>query len=163
MANLEKVRSHREFGWQQAAAATGVVVSLAFVAVELSQNTKAIQATVRNDLAAASREWSLAQATSPELAEAADKWMAGEEVTRAEFRMVRSFCVALMRNVENVYLQVQNGSVDESALVGYGFRAIPLLRSDRFVTLWPDIRETFHPGFVEAFEEQNPELRPADP
>jgi len=148
-------------GWKEAVAAIGVILSLTFVALELRQNTKAIQATVRNDLAAASREWTLATATSPELAQARVKWEAGDEMTAAEFIMVQQLALGLLRNAENVYLQVQNGSVDESALVGHGFRSIPLIEADRFVVFWQNsgISEKFNPDFVEAFEAQNPFLK----
>lgn len=149
-------------GWKETLAAVGVILSLIFVAIELRQNTKAIQATVRNDLATASREFSLAIATSPELAAATRKWESGEEMAEVEFRMVQQLTIALVRNVENVYLQVQNGSVEASALVGYGFRGTPLLRADRFVVFWSGIRGAFHPDFVEAFEGRNAYLRPTD-
>lgn len=163
-ASVSQERSAGRVGWKEAVAAIGVILSLVFVALELRQNTKAIQATVRNDLASASREWTLATATSPELAEAEVRWVAGDEMTEAQLTMVRQLAIGLLRNVENVYLQVQNGSVDESALVGYGFRATPLLEADRFLVFWQSgIREKFNPDFVEAFEAQNTFLRPADP
>ena len=162
---MSQERSAGWVGWKEAVAALGVILSLLFVALELRQNTKAIQATVRNDLASASREWTLATATSPELAQARVKWEAGDELTEAEFMMVQQLAVGLLRNAENVYLQVQNGSVDESALVGYGFRSIPLLEADRFVVFWQGsgIREKYNPDFVAAFEAQNPFLKVSDP
>ena len=162
---MSEERSTGWAGWKEAVAAIGIILSLTFVAVELRQNTKAIQATVRNDLASASRDWTLATATSPELAEARVKWEAGDEMTEVEFIMVQQLAIGLLRNAENVYLQVRNGSVDESALVGHGFRGVPLLEADRFVVFWQStgISQKFNPDFVEAFEAQNPLLQPSDP
>ena len=152
-------------GWKEAVAAIGIILSLTFVAVELRQNTKAIQATVRNDLASASREWTLATATSPELAEARVRWEVGDEMTEAEHLMVQQLAIGLLRNAENVYLQVQNGAVDESALVGHGFQGFPLLEAERFRVFWQNsgISQKFNPDFVEAFEAQNPFLKPSNP
>jgi hypothetical protein len=162
---LSEQRSGGLVGWKEAVAAIGVMLSLAFVAVELRQNTKALRATVRNDLAAASREWTLATATSPELAQARVKWEAGDEMSEAEFIMVQQLAIGLLRNAENVYFQVQNGTVDESALVGHGFRGVPLLEADRFVAFWrsTEISQKFNPDFVEAFETQNPLLQRSEP
>lgn len=162
---MSEQRSKGWVGWKEAVAAIGVILSLTFVAVELRQNTKAIQATVRNDLASASREWTLATATSPELAEARVRWEAGDELTEAEHLMVQQLAIGLLRNAENVYLQVLNGSVEESALVGHGFTGIPLLEADRFRVFWQStgISQKFNPDFVEAFEAQNPFLKRSDP
>jgi hypothetical protein len=159
---LSESRSKGWLGWTEALAALGVILSLTFVAVELQQNTKAIEATVRNDLASASREWTLALATSPELTEALLKWEAEEEMTSVEARMVIQLAVGVLRNVENVYLQVQNGSVEESALIGYGFQGIPLMRASRFTRWWALVRNSYHPDFVADFEAQNTYLNASD-
>jgi hypothetical protein len=113
-----------------------------------------IEATVRNDLATASREWPLARATSPELMEASGKWEAGEEMTRTERRMATNSVVALLRNVENVFLQEQMGVVDASALRGYGF-TMPMYGSENFARSWSGLRDNFDPDFVAAFEARN--------
>jgi hypothetical protein len=162
-SKLSESHQRGRLGWKEGVAAAGVILSLTFVAVELSQNTKAIEATVRNDLASASREWTLALATSPEATAAMLKWEAEEEMTPVEERMVIQLAVGVLRNTENVYLQVQNGSVEESALIGYGFQGIPLMRATRFFEWWSVVRGNWHPDFVEAFEGQNSYLKASDP
>ena len=135
-------------------AAIAVIVSLVFVGTELRQNTVATRAATLNDLASGSREWLMAIGTSPELASAWRRWLAGEEITPDETEMALVTINALLRNVENVFLQVQSGAVDESALVSYGFGGASAFKSPNFPAYWADKWSRYHPDFVSAFEAQ---------
>ncbi|HKI83614.1 MAG TPA: hypothetical protein VKA63_04690 [Candidatus Krumholzibacteria bacterium] len=84
-------------------AALGVVLSLVFVGFEVQQNTRALQATVRNDLAT-----------------------------------VMTSTMALIRNIENVFLQARLGTVGADVVGSFGMRA-PIV----------------DPGFAEAFGAAN--------
>ncbi len=152
--DLDRTRRVGGVGWKESLALLGVVLSLLFVAVELRQNTRAIEAAVRNDLATASREWTLARATNPALSEVSRKWRAGEAMTAAERMMAQDFAVALLRNIENVFLQVKMGAVDESALRGYGF-TMGMYGSENFRVFWGGLRNVFDPDFVTEFEARN--------
>jgi hypothetical protein len=141
--------------WKEALAAFGVILSLVFVGYELRQNTQATRATVRNDLASASREYLLAQATSPELSAAFGLWLNDGETTPVQDRMVFTATSALLRNLENLFLQVELGTIDDSALTSFGMQA-PIFGSRRFLEIWDlGLDQAFDRGFVEAFAEAN--------
>ncbi len=130
-----------------------VVLSLVFVGAELRQNTVAVRATALNDLATGSRDWVLAIASNPELAAVMADWLAGEDLGRVEGLMARSTVIALVRNVENVYLLVEAGAVDESALVSYGFSGSGgPFDSPLFADWWARNKHNYNPQFVLAFE-----------
>jgi len=134
-------------------AAVGVIASLVFVGAEVRQNTVAIQGTTRNELAAGAREMLMTIASSPELASVWRRWLAGEDLSADEGMAAFSLVLSYMRNLENVYLQVEAGSVDESALIGYGFAASSgVVYSPLFDSWWARQRDGFHPGFVSEFE-----------
>jgi len=138
---------------RQAAAAVGVILSLLFVGMELRQNTLAVSATALNDLATGSRDWTLAIASSPELAAAMVDWLSGQDLEPTERLMAVSTVIALLRNVENVFLQVDAGAVNESALVSYGFGgAGGPFDSPFFAEYWAATKGSYNPDFVLAFE-----------
>lgn len=138
---------------QQAIAVIGVILSLLFVGLKLRQNTLAVRATALNDLATGSRDWLLAIASNPELTAVMSDWLAGEDLGRIEGLMARTTVIALLRNVENVYLLVEAGAVDESALMSYGFSGSGgPFDSPLFADYWARTRHNYNTDFVLAFE-----------
>jgi hypothetical protein len=127
-------------------------MSMVFVGLEVRQNTRAVRATAQNDLATGSREYLLAQATSPELSAAYLAWTNDTETTPVQN--------ALMRNLENVFLQVELGTIDEGALASFGLQA-PVFRSRRFVEEWDGDSTGWNPEFIAAFEAANGLSRPS--
>jgi hypothetical protein len=81
-------------------------------------------------------------------------WAAGEEMDPVRREMTQWTLLAALRTVENVFLQVQSGVVDEGALQRYGFRAPPY-SSPHFPPYWASLRSNFDPSFVVAFEAAN--------
>ncbi len=138
---------------REAVAAVGVILSLLFVGLELRQNTLAVRATALNDLATGSREWTLAIASNPALAAVMASWLAGDSLGRTERLMAVSTVIALLRNVENVFLQVEAGAVDESALVSYGFGGVGgPFASPHFAEYWETRKGNYDLNFVLAFD-----------
>ena len=143
--------------WKEILAAAGVVFSLVFVGIEISQNTSATRGQTRTELAALNQEW-LFHIAEPEVSGTFSRlWVSDDrenmdagEITRAELLMISN-----LRRLENVYYQYAEGLVDESALDSYGFRNItPFFRGRAFNNWWYslDNRNLFHPQFVELFE-----------
>ncbi len=58
---------------------------------------------------------------------------------------------ANVRSMENVYLQMSEGVVDESVLASYGWADNTTFRSGAFLDWWRNRRQRFHPDFVAAF------------
>jgi hypothetical protein len=139
-------------------AGVGVVASLIFVGLELRQNTVTVRAQTRQGLAAQNTELLALIAGNPELARAWDvRWepfgpRPNEVLTLADSAQARLALVGLIRLVENVYLQVLEGVVDESVLNTYGFRDTPVFRATKFREYWPSLRARFDTRFVAAFE-----------
>ena len=59
---------------------------------------------------------------------------------------------ARLRMVENVFLQVREGVVDESIFLSYGWSGQPLFMTSDIREWWPLQRSRFNPDFVAAFE-----------
>ena len=127
-------------------AALGVIASLVFVGMELQQNTAAIRGQTRQSLNADYREWQLTVASNPDLFDAfSEDFEAGG--TRSGYAMY-----ARLRNLENVFLQVQEGLVDQSVFISYGWSGNRTYDGERFRAWWMPRRDNFHPDFVAAFE-----------
>jgi len=133
-------------------AATGVILSPMFVGAEIRQNTVATRGATLTELASGSREWLMSIAANPDLASAWRRWLAGEELNPDETEMAALTVNALLRNVENVFLQVEAGAVDESALISYGFGTASAWRSPNFPDHWNSRWSRYNPDFVAAFE-----------
>lgn len=144
--------------WKEFLAAGGVILSLLFVGVEISQNTSATRGQTRTELAALNQEWLflIAEQQSGDLFRRA--WIEEQddlhpdEVGRAEFLMI-----ANIRRLENVYFQYIEGLVDESALESYGFRTnTNIFNRGAFTNWWFTLenRKVFHADFVELFEQR---------
>ena len=138
--------------FREGLAATGVILSLVFVGAEIRQNTVATRGATLTDLASGSREWLMAIASNPDLASAWRRWKLGEELNPDETEMAALVLNTLLRNVENVFLQVEAGAVNESALISYGFGTADAFRSPRFPDYWAAKWSNYNPGFVAAFE-----------
>lgn len=148
--------------------AGAVVASLAFVGLEIRQNTMATRAQTQQQLAEASREFVLTFAENPRLGAAyvdifrdedpaafALSSRPGASYLREDTLAAQFAMFALLRNLENVYVQLQERVVDEDVLARYGWEGSPTFRSDAFGKYWAERREQFDPGFVEAFEQAN--------
>ena len=143
----------RPFGrWKELVAALGVILSMIFVGLELRQNTVAVRAAARNELAAGSRDWLMTLAESPELADALGLWLTPDsELTPTQESAARYAVRAMLRSVENVFFQVRAGILTEEALGSYGFRS-GVLRGPRFREFWQGERDAYDPEFVALLE-----------
>ena len=131
-------------------AVIGVILSLVFVALQIRQNTVAIQAQTRQQLTDASSEFLIALATTG-LGDLWGRFIEGETMTDHERHRVGPALVAAVRGLENVYLQYREGVIDESALSSYGWKGSLMYESDAFAEWWLTNRDRFNPDFVQAF------------
>jgi len=129
-------------------AALGVIASMVFVGLEIQQNTRAIRGQTRQALNADYQGWYMMIATDDSLWEEYNASFpsngAGTQAGHAMF--------ARLRNLENVFVQWQEGLVDESVFISYGWRGNPAWRGAAFREWWPSRRDSFDPDFVAAFE-----------
>ena len=138
-------------------AALGVIASLVFVGLELRQNTDALRAQTRQGLADRNAQSIYSVADNPELARAWTlMWqrdsLAGQSLTLADSAQARWAMWGFLRMVEHAFLQVEEGVLPESALVGYGFSDNNNFLTSQFPSFWVGVRHRFDPRFVAAFE-----------
>ncbi len=101
-----------------------VVVSLVFVGLEVRQNTVAVRSATQQAIADQANELNIAMATDAQLSELTARMMRGAtdaELTPGESWQLSMAVTAGLRRVENIYLQVQNGVLDEDAFNRIGF------------------------------------------
>ena len=142
--------------------AGAVVVSLVFVAFEVRQNTVATRAQTLLDLSQAAREIQLHLSSNPTVAaayfdiyqQAGSLARPGNAYAREDSLAAFMTLYALVRGLENVFLQADEGIVDPDVLNRYDFVSTTF-SSSAFATFWSGNRRRFDPGFVRAFEAAN--------
>ena len=124
-----------------------VVAGLVFVGLEIQQNNAIAQAQTRQALYESDHQWLISLATDPVLREAIYGEDAIEPRSSAFFASLSQ-----MRQLENVFLQVREGVVDESVFQTYGWTGRTILTEQRFQDWWPSARHFFDPDFAAASE-----------
>lgn len=146
----------RRFDIGRALSAAGVVVSLVFVGLQLRDNTTAVRAQARQAIAERSANVIYSVAENPELARAFRlRWgdpVPGEHLSAFDSVQANWAMFGLVRHLENVYLQVQEGVIDRSALDTYGFNDNEWVQTQRFEEWWAGISSRFDQRFVAEFE-----------
>ena len=133
-------------------AALGVIASLVFVGLEIQQNTAVARAQTRQALTEDLREFIMTLAADETLFEVYhNRFDTGYEGTLDD-RRATYVMYARLRMVENVFLQVREGVVDESIFLSYGWSDQPLFMTSDFREWWPLQRSRFNSDFVAAFE-----------
>jgi hypothetical protein len=138
----------------EAVTAIGMILGLVFVGIEINRNTATAQAQSRQEIAAQNIDFLLRVVEDDRLAEIwASTWtseyMAGlDDTSRTKAGMT---AIALMIRLENVYLQFEQGLIEEEALPNYGM-VQRRFEEPGFWEVWSDVRHTFDPRFREYFE-----------
>ena len=134
-----------------------VVASLVFVGLEIRQNNVQARAAARQGLAEISIQMNLTRATDRQLDQDVLDWAGASPDDVLDCRSTRAcgFVFAALRFHENVFLQVAEGVLDESAQDSYSYREAPIYRSLLFAQYWPSLRSRFDPDFVAAFEAEH--------
>ena len=135
-----------------------VVASLVFVGWEIRQNTAAQRSQARQAHSDAASDWQMRMAESPGLAVAFDAMLQeeGAAVSPQDSARVNWAILAVLRRMENLYLQTKEGVLDESVLATYGFTG-GVFDWPGFRSYWREElrRDIFDPGFIETFERMN--------
>lgn len=137
----------------QLAATGGVILSLAFVAYELRQNTAVAQMEAYNNFVDGIRENDHFLASDPILTPLVVRVAQGampEDFTDEENFRVRLNYTGLLRLWEGLFRSVESGILPASSLnvVGRG----GAFDNAYFRSIWPSLRGNFSEGFVEFFE-----------
>jgi hypothetical protein len=166
--------TRRRGSWLEALSAAAVVASLIFVGLEIRQNTAAQRSQTRQAISDASADFLLRLSEDGALLAAwhgiwdagggDDVWRGVDSVehrslTHMDTVRAETAMLALVRRLENVYLQHEEGVFNRSVLDDYSFNS-PLFRTSQFEWWWKtsSFREILNPDFVLEFEDAN-ELR----
>ena len=133
-------------------AALGVIASLVFVGLEIQQNTAVARAQTRQALTEDLREFIMIRAEDEHLFDVFHDRFENTYEGSVDDRRAEYVMYARLRMVENVFLQVKEGVVDESIFLSYGWSEQPVFMSSEFRDWWPNHRMRFNPDFVAAFE-----------
>ncbi len=132
-----------------------IVVSLIFVGMELRQNTIASRAAAYQELGIATTGFWHQLANNRELNDLFMQVLYGDSddyavLDRSDKQLLISLIVGSLRAYETVYLQVQLGLLDESALESLGWENFR--RSSFLEVMWPDLRPFVSESFAEYVE-----------
>ena len=124
----------------------GIVITLIFLVLQMRENTRAIEASIRQAARDADAQGLMAGIEHPGVGVAMSKpEMTDEEAIRSTYWLVL-FC----RNMENDWLQYQRGVMDEASWKRYTSAITTTFRSERSRNWWVNYgTSAFNPGFVE--------------
>ena len=135
----------------------GVIITLLFVGIEVSQNTRVARGEARQSLADLNQEWLVLLSQDGEFNAIWNKvWLTDDELSPAEWSRGVFMMTLHLRRIENVYFQWLENLVDDSALHSYGLQRAEYFETDRFNQFWfvEDWRAGFDDRFVDFFEER---------
>ena len=129
-----------------------LVGSLAFVGVEIRQNTSAVRGATNQAISDQVGELMLTIATDDNLAELVKRLYDGE--TQDQFDPVddmRLFMTIMtgLRRIENIFLQIEDGILDDRAFDRIG---LSFYRSNYGQEIWQANKQFFDREFVPFFE-----------
>ena len=127
----------------------GIIVSLVFVGLELRQSTIASRATAYQELGIATADIWFLQASNRELNDVF--WHANgndadySDMSESDKNMFLSHQIATLRLYETVYLQVEQGLLEQSAMESLGWSGF----ESQVKNIWPDVEMFVDPAFAE--------------
>jgi hypothetical protein len=141
----------------EATAVVSVLAGLLFVGVEIQNNTAAARAESRRAAATENIDFLMRIVEDPHLNDLwGPEWTLEfyEGLTPADKNRTILLAISLMLRLESVYLQFEEGLLDESAFGAYGLNQ-PQVRSPWFKSYWQSYRPNLDPDFVAYFEQLN--------
>ena len=130
-----------------------VIASLAFVGMEISQNTTAVRGATNQAISDQASELYLTIATDRNLAGLVKKLY--DDVPREAFGPIDDMQLFMtvmtgLRRVENIFLQLEDNIIDERAFDRIG---LSFYRSKYGRKIWEDNQQFFDQNFVPFFKE----------
>lgn len=143
--------------WVEIIGVFGVVASLVFVGLEVRQNTAAVRGATYQAIADASLQHTMWFADNETLrrlwARVRYDQALPEDFTREENLLLGTNYVMTVRRVENIYVQVREGLVEEEAVLRFRPSA-DFFQSPYFLQFWEEWRPQIEPAFLEYFESE---------
>jgi hypothetical protein len=125
---------------------------MAFVALEIRQNTNAVRSSTIQDIARWSYDATALVVENPDLMEA--RYVPCiSDLSERQFLLMRMWYAALLRVQVNRFYQVQLGIIDEQMAMSLGGRG-GAYRSPFFAEIWPELKIDFDQDFQAYIEQE---------
>ncbi|MEE8238159.1 MAG: hypothetical protein V3S67_07595, partial [Gammaproteobacteria bacterium] len=132
----------------QIAANFGVILSITFLAFELSQNREMMKAQTRHEMSQGIVDLLLTEATNPELNRILNRGLSGEEITGVELERLEIMMNAYFRYWEDVHYQYRAGLYDDSEFSRQKQSWAYLLTSRSALEHWCVVRDRHFEAFA---------------
>jgi len=133
--------------------AVGVIITLIYLARQISQNTRVMRLSTSHSIASAARDWNKPLLNDPELA-----WtfqVGTEDPTKLDEKEQARFielCFSLLRMFEDAHYQYHHGALDPDVWDGYERLYAAYAKAPGFQAYWKMRKETFRPEFREFID-----------
>jgi hypothetical protein len=142
--------------WIDWLGAIGVVASLIFVGLEVRQNTAAVRGATYQSIVDSSLQQVQWWANNEKLLQyevRIDEGAVAEDFTDVQNLLIRSAFVMTVRRIENIYVQVREGLVEEDAVLRFR-PSKDYFETPYFQEFWESWRLEMEPEFREYFERE---------
>ena len=150
---VEVVERERLNWWLTLSANFAVLIGIALIVVELSQNRDSIRAQTRNELSSQLVELLSQVAADGKMGDLLYRAEAGEELSPPERVQFQTRTLAMLRYFENVHYQYRNGMYDAEEYLAQQEAWRRFMSGTPYVRVWCSWRDTFSPSFKVALEE----------
>ncbi len=135
--------------------AVGVIATLAYLAVQVRQNTRALRASTFQEISTAMSQSSEAIATHPDLVSLVFKGAEGlANLTPEELHRYNLTLLMIFRRLESVYVQRTLGSVSEELTGGFERSGLSSIASGGGAEWWQTAKPAFAASFVAYVDEK---------
>ena len=126
----------------------GVLASIVFLALEIRQNSHAVQAQSRAQIASDAADHLMRIAENPQLTEIHIRANDGEELTEVEQAQLETVLQSRVRRWENIHYQYRQGLYSEEEYVGTRTAWRRVISSQSARQHWQQNRDSFSPEFA---------------
>ncbi len=134
----------------------GVIASMIFVGIEIRQNTAAVRGATYQSIADSSLQhvqWWAGNEKLLQLESEIDEGALSEDFAHSENLLIQANIVMTLRRMENIYVQVQEGLVQDDAVLRFR-PSHYYFHSAYFQEFWAEYRLEVEPVFRDFFEQE---------
>jgi hypothetical protein len=135
------------------AGAAAVVISVAYLAIQIRQNSKAMRSATRSDIARGQIEYNFRMAENPDMTKALYAFLRGDDINEKERVVAGQALSGISRAFENQYFSHIEGDFSESVWLGYRTNIAWSVQQPGFAKYWDDRRALFSAEFVAFIDE----------
>jgi hypothetical protein len=131
----------------------GVIAGIVFLAVEIRQNNRIVQAQTRAQIASESADHLMRRAENGELADIASRAENGDVLSPADERRLFNLFQSRFRRWENIHFQYRRGLYSEEEFTGNLKAWGGALSNQAAQRHWEQQRDSFSPEFRQDIDE----------